>query len=189
MRVSSHPPSCVGHSSRARRRDTPPRRDSEACHMACVTACAVPAAPRKTRVCVSHKVSTKCALRLRGVGMSLSPRSRGTVVVPRVLPSTAELETAQLVSIAGFGVLIGSFAVILGLKGEPEPCPSCAQRGGEACIFCDATGRRESPVNISKTSRINDSVAGLTQRSPLECTACKGAGMILCKTCRGTGFK
>ena len=100
--------------------------------MACVTACAVPAAPRKTRVCVSHKVSTKCALRLRGVGMSLSPRTRGTVVVPRVLPSTAELETAQFVSIAGFGVLIGSFAVILGLKGEPEPCPlvRATRRGG-----------------------------------------------------------
>ena len=104
------------------------------------------------------------------------------------LPTAAELEAAQLATIAGFGVIIGGFAVALGLKGEPEPCPACAQRGGEECIFCDGTGRREAPVEITRKERNDDSVLGLTRRSPLECTACKGAGMILCKTCRGTGF-
>lgn len=85
-------------------------------------------------------------------------------------------------------MIIGGFAVALGLKDEPEPCPACAQRGGEECIFCEGTGRREAPVKITKRDRADDSVLGLTRRSPLECTACKGAGMILCKTCRGTGF-
>ena len=86
------------------------------------------------------------------------------------------------------GLLVGGFAVVLGLKGEPEPCPSCAQRGGEDCIFCDATGRREAPVKITKRDINDDSVLGLTRRNPFECTACKGAGMILCKTCKGSGF-
>ena len=104
------------------------------------------------------------------------------------LPTAAELEAAQLATIAGFGVIIGGFAVALGLKGEPESCPACAQRGGEECIFCDGTGRREAPIEITRKERNDDSVLGLTRRSPLECTACKGAGMILCKTCRGTGF-
>ncbi len=113
---------------------------------------------------------------------------RGRVALAAAPPSGADLEAAQLASIAGFGVIIGGFAVALGLKGEPEPCPACAQRGGEECIFCEGTGRREAPVKITKRDRADDSVLGLTRRSPLECTACKGAGMILCKTCRGTGF-
>ena len=113
---------------------------------------------------------------------------RGRVALAAAPPSGADLEAAQLASIVGFGVIIGGFAVALGLKGEPEPCPACAQRGGEECIFCEGTGRREAPVKITKRDRADDSVLGLTRRSPLECTACKGAGMILCKTCRGTGF-
>ena len=91
-----------------------------------------------------------------------------------------ELEAAQLWSVAGLGLFIGVAAV--------EPCPACAQRGGEECIFCTGTGRREAPIKVTKRDLNDDSVLGLTRRNPLECTACKGAGMILCKTCRGTGF-
>lgn len=131
-----------------------------------------------------------CASRQAGVAARRGGRpDRGRHrVALAALPTAAELEAAQLASIAGFGVIIGGFAVALGLKGEPEPCPACAQRGGEDCIFCDATGRREAPIDITRRDRNDDSVLGLTRRSPLECTACKGAGMILCKTCRGTGF-
>lgn len=161
------------------------RRASPLASMTCWTCHATPAAPL-TRVCGAGRSK---ALQTKKRSVWTSRHGRGVHLVPTVLPSTAELETAQLASIAGFGVLIGSFAVGLGLKGEPEPCPACAQRGGEDCIFCDATGRRDAPVNISKRDRNDDSVMGLTRRSPLECTACKGAGMILCKTCRGTGFK
>ena len=144
------------------------------------TARAAPAAPlTHARVnCTTRRSATRVPTARRGVSS-----------VPRAIPSTAELEAAQLASIAGFGAVIGAFAVGLGLKGEPEPCPACAQRGGETCIFCDGTGRRDAPVKISQRDRNDDSVLGLTRRSPLECTACKGAGMILCKTCRGTGFK
>ena len=149
--------------------------------MASWTARAAPAAPlTRARVNSTPRRSATC------VPTGRRGASRG---VPRAIPSTAELEAAQLASIAGFGAVIGAFAVGLGLKGEPEPCPACAQRGGEACIFCDGTGRRDAPVVVSKRDRNDDSVLGLTRRSPLECTACKGAGMILCKTCRGTGFK
>ena len=148
--------------------------------MASWTARAAPAAaPTRARVDTNSRRSATCVPTGR----------RGASSVPREIPSTAELEAAQLASIAGFGAVIGAFAVGLGLKGEPEPCPACAQRGGEACIFCDGSGRRDAPVKISKRDRNDDSVLGLTRRSPLECTACKGAGMILCKTCRGTGFK
>ena len=84
-------------------------------------------------------------------------------------------------------MIIGGFAVALGLKGEPEPCPACAQRGARVHLL-RRHGRREAPVEITRKERNDDSVLGLTRRSPLECTACKGAGMILCKTCRGTGF-
>ena len=111
----------------------------------------------------------------------------GSAVVRAMGPE--ELEAAQLWSVAGLGLFIGIAAVGSGLKGEPEPCPACAQRGGEECIFCTGTGRREAPIKVSKRDFNDDSILGLTRRNPLECTACKGTGMILCKTCRGTGFK
>ena len=65
---------------------------------------------------------------------------------------------------------------------------ACAQTGGEPCIFCDGTGRRDTALKVSKSDMNDDSVMGLTRRSPYECTVCKGAGMILCKTCKGSGF-
>ncbi len=43
-------------------------------------------------------------------------------------------------------------------------------------------------MKITKRDINDDSVLGLTRRNPFECTACKGAGMILCKTCKGSGF-
>lgn len=148
---------------------------------------------------------------------------------------------------------------------EPETCVRNANvishgfsKFGFAVVnlYRYAAGRREAPIKVSQRQRNDDSVMGLTRRSPLECTvglglarthasshrfslrthsplhrsllltrclsaqallhsslltrvvypfqalvvlccvsrgpcraACKGAGMILCKTCRGTGFK
>ena len=97
-------------------------------------------------------------------------------------------ETNQAISVVATSILFGGLAIVQGLKSEPKPCPSCATLGGEACIFCNATGRRETPIEITKKDRRDDSVLGLTRRSPMECTGCKGAGMILCKTCKGSGY-
>ncbi len=97
-------------------------------------------------------------------------------------------ETNQAISAVATSVIFGGLAIAQGLKSEPKPCPSCATSGGEACIFCNAMGRRETPIEITKRERRDDSVLGLTRRSPMECTACKGAGMILCKTCKGSGY-
>ena len=79
-------------------------------------------------------------------------------------------------------------ALALGAKREPAPCPSCATAGGERCVFCDATGRRATPIEITQRDRNDDGVLGLTRRNPYECTACKGAGMILCRNCKGSGY-
>ena len=97
-------------------------------------------------------------------------------------------ETNQAISVVATSILFGGLAIVQGLKSEPKPCPSCATSGGEACIFCNATGRRETPIEITQKDRRDDSVLGLTRRSPMECTGCKGAGMILCKTCKGSGY-
>ena len=96
---------------------------------------------------------------------------RGMLTVTAAVPSPDELEAAQKLTVLATAVVFGGLAVGLGLKGEPEPCPACAQRGGETCIFCDGTGRREAPIKISKRERNDDSILGLTRRSPLECTA------------------
>jgi hypothetical protein len=109
-----------------------------------------------------------------------------SLIDPSVMGSE---ETNQAVVVVATSIFFGGLAIIQGVKpDEPKPCPSCATAGGEACIFCNSTGRRETPVDTSKRELRDDSVLGLTRRSPMECTGCKGAGMILCKTCKGTGY-
>jgi hypothetical protein len=98
-------------------------------------------------------------------------RGRRDLPVTAVLPTDEALEAAQRLNAIAIALVFGGLAVGLGLKGEPEPCPACAQRGGEACIFCDATGRREAPIKVSKRDANDDSIMGLTRRSPMECTA------------------
>lgn len=84
---------------------------------------------------------------------------RGLSTVTAAVPASAEeLEAAQRLTVFATALVFGGFAVGLGLKGEPEPCPACAQRGGEECIFCDGTGRREAPIKVSKRERNDDSI-------------------------------
>ena len=84
---------------------------------------------------------------------------RGLLTVTAAVPASAEeLEAAQRLTVFATALVFGGFAVGLGLKGEPEPCPACAQRGGEDCIFCDATGRREAPIKVSQRERNDDSI-------------------------------
>ena len=92
----------------------------------------------------------------------------------RALDGVDPYETTQLVSVAGTVAALGLTALALGAKGEPKPC--------------DASGRRSTPVKITQRDRNDDGVLGLTRRNPYECTACKGAGMILCRACRGSGY-
>ena len=62
-------------------------------------------------------------------------------------------ETNQAISVVATSILFGGLAIVQGLKSEPKPCPSCATSGGEACIFCNGTGRRETPIEITKKDR------------------------------------
>ena len=106
----------------------------------------------------------------------------------RALDGVDPYETTQLVSVAGTVAALGLTALALGAKGEPKPCAACSTTGGEPCAFCDASGRRSTPVKITQRDRNDEGVLGLTRRNPYECTACKGAGMILCRACRGSGY-
>uniref|UniRef100_A0A0E0ERH7 Uncharacterized protein n=1 Tax=Oryza meridionalis TaxID=40149 RepID=A0A0E0ERH7_9ORYZ len=62
-----------------------------------------------------------------------------------------------------------SLSLVLGLKGDPVPCERCAGNGGTKCVFCnDGKMKVENGV--------------------VECRVCKGAGLILCKKCSGSGY-
>lgn len=62
-----------------------------------------------------------------------------------------------------------ALSLILGLKGDPVPCERCAGNGGTKCVFC----------NDGKMKQENGMV---------DCRVCKGAGLILCKKCGGSGY-
>jgi hypothetical protein len=147
--------------------------------------------PLTTRVVVASTSSSPSTRARSIVGHSPGfAYRRSTRVDATPLDATGgdPYELTQLMSVAGTVAALGATALALGARGEPKPCAACAASGGEPCAFCDATGRRTTPIRVSKSDRDSDGVLGLTRRNPYECTACKGAGMILCRACRGSGY-
>ncbi|WVZ68670.1 hypothetical protein U9M48_017584 [Paspalum notatum var. saurae] len=75
----------------------------------------------------------------------------------------------QTIIIAAAVVSAVSLSLSLGLKGDPVPCDRCAGNGGTKCVFCnDGKMKVENGV--------------------VECRVCRGAGLILCKKCAGSGY-
>ncbi|RLM92010.1 hypothetical protein C2845_PM08G26820 [Panicum miliaceum] len=75
----------------------------------------------------------------------------------------------QTIIIAAAVISAVSFSLVLGLKGDPVPCDRCAGNGGTKCVFCnDGKMKVENGV--------------------VECRVCRGAGLILCKKCAGSGY-
>uniref|UniRef100_A0A7C9E354 Uncharacterized protein n=1 Tax=Opuntia streptacantha TaxID=393608 RepID=A0A7C9E354_OPUST len=62
-----------------------------------------------------------------------------------------------------------ALSLFLGLKGDPVPCERCAGNGGTKCVFCN-NGKMK------------------TETGQVDCKVCKGAGLILCKKCGGSGY-
>ncbi|KAK1600839.1 hypothetical protein QYE76_007547 [Lolium multiflorum] len=62
-----------------------------------------------------------------------------------------------------------SLSLVLGLKGDPVPCERCAGNGGTKCVFC-SDGKMKADNGV------------------VECRVCRGAGLILCKKCAGSGY-
>ncbi|XP_054818342.1 LOW QUALITY PROTEIN: protein BUNDLE SHEATH DEFECTIVE 2, chloroplastic [Prosopis cineraria] len=85
-----------------------------------------------------------------------------------VSSSSINFDTQTLLVTVSVLVAI-ALSLVLGLKGDPVPCERCGGNGGTKCIFC----------NNGKMMQDK----GLT-----DCRVCKGAGLILCKKCGGSGY-
>ncbi|XP_040376058.1 protein BUNDLE SHEATH DEFECTIVE 2, chloroplastic [Oryza brachyantha] len=102
---------------------------------------------------------------------SSSPRPR-SIVTPAAYGYGGDvmrpLDTQTLL-IGAAVVSAVSLSLVLGLKGDPMPCDRCAGNGGTKCVFCnDGKMKVENGV--------------------VDCRVCKGAGLILCKKCSGSGY-
>ncbi|KAF7037990.1 hypothetical protein CFC21_048242 [Triticum aestivum] len=75
----------------------------------------------------------------------------------------------QTFIIAASVVTAVSLSLVLGLKGDPVPCDRCAGNGGTKCVFCN-DGKMKADNGV------------------VECRVCRGAGLILCKKCSGSGY-
>ncbi|GMI94603.1 hypothetical protein like AT3G44020 [Hibiscus trionum] len=62
-----------------------------------------------------------------------------------------------------------ALSLFLGLKGDPVSCDRCAGNGGTKCVFCEDGKMKQETGSI-------------------DCRVCKGAGLILCKKCGGSGY-
>ena len=103
----------------------------------------------------------------------------------------------QDVIMGGAVVRMGGAAVINGIKNDdPEICPSCAGSGGVRCFACDATGKMTG-LGLEELGKARSAAGRGSGRdafgrrnsvSNRECIACKGAGMLFCKRCSGSGY-
>ena len=96
--------------------------------------------------------------------------------------------TLQELLVGGAVAAAGVAAVYNSMQGEPEICSLCAGTGGVKCFVCEGSGKlaadREALPAASAAARQRDPVA----RRRCECVACKGAGLIFCKQCTGSGY-
>uniref|UniRef100_A0ACD5W3A3 Uncharacterized protein n=1 Tax=Avena sativa TaxID=4498 RepID=A0ACD5W3A3_AVESA len=111
--------------------------------------------------------------------------SRGAKAPPAPLASPAPPSRPRVVVVAAYGggppadtqtfiiaaSVVGavSLSLVLGLKGDPVPCDRCAGNGGTKCVFCN-DGKMKAENGV------------------VECRVCRGAGLILCKKCAGSGY-
>uniref|UniRef100_A0A2P2QRP9 Uncharacterized protein n=1 Tax=Rhizophora mucronata TaxID=61149 RepID=A0A2P2QRP9_RHIMU len=81
-------------------------------------------------------------------------------------PFALDTQTA-LATVSVFAAI--ALSLFWGLKGDPVPCDRCAGNGGTKCVFCD-NGKMKLEMRL------------------VDCKVCKGAGLILCKKCAGSGY-
>ncbi|KAJ3696135.1 hypothetical protein LUZ60_001512 [Juncus effusus] len=97
-------------------------------------------------------------------------RSRAVVAAPRAFldGGVRPIDTQTLI-VSGAVLAAISLSLFLGLKGDPVPCERCAGNGGTKCVFCtDGKMRQENGL--------------------VNCFVCKGAGLVFCKKCGGSGY-
>ncbi|CAM0883476.1 unnamed protein product [Alopecurus aequalis] len=140
------------------------------------------------------RASSLCScpsFRLSSSPVSTSPPSfpsRRHKAPPALLTPSAPPSRPRLLTTAAYGggTLLGpadtqtfliaaavigavSLSLVLGLKGDPVPCERCAGNGGTKCVFCNE-GKMKADNGV------------------VECRVCRGAGLILCKKCAGSGY-
>ncbi|KAG2436817.1 hypothetical protein HXX76_006339 [Chlamydomonas incerta] len=107
-------------------------------------------------------------------------------------------ETLQDIIVGGAVVGAVSVALYSGLKKDPVPCSLCQGTGGIRCFACGGDGRN---ATVSRDD-LYDSKSALgggappPKRDPLgrsinprDCKVCRGAGLVLCSQCKGSGFQ
>ncbi|KAM0827098.1 hypothetical protein ACQ4PT_068421 [Festuca glaucescens] len=99
---------------------------------------------------------------------SPAPPSRPRVVAAAAYGGGAPVDTQTFI-IAASVIGAVSLSLVLGLKGDPVPCERCAGNGGTKCVFC-SDGKMKADNGV------------------VECRVCRGAGLILCKKCAGSGY-
>ena len=102
----------------------------------------------------------------------------------------------QDVLVGGAIALAAGAALVNGLKSDdPVTCESCQGTGGTRCFACGGEGKMGGVklIKFENEKEQTDPVIkrdffGRDQSNPRQCIACRGAGTILCRGCKGRGF-
>ncbi|GMH43848.1 hypothetical protein BSKO_11782 [Bryopsis sp. KO-2023] len=107
--------------------------------------------------------------------------------IPQPLLEMASVDPGLTQTILLGGLVVGSisYAVVNGLKKDPEICTRCGGSGGAKCFGCEGTGVMDVPRDLIYDNKL-DFVS--KSNDARRCRACKGAGMVFCRNCRGSGY-
>lgn len=115
---------------------------------------------------------------------SASSASAAIERASRLCPHATDPALMQEILVGGAIASAVSAAFVNGIKQEPSVCSCCAGNGGIKCFACEGAGRL-TPVKMEDSNK-RDALG--RSRNRLECRACKGAGLLFCKQCNGTGY-
>ncbi|XP_042432024.1 protein BUNDLE SHEATH DEFECTIVE 2, chloroplastic-like [Zingiber officinale] len=127
-----------------------------------------PSLPPLSSPCHLHSLAERCCHGPRLSYSSPHKSARPFRASASLYSGGRPLDTQTLIVTAATIAAV-SLSLFLGLKGDPVPCERCGGNGGTKCVFC-------SDGKMTQETRLVD------------CRVCKGAGLILCKKCGGSGY-
>ncbi|KAG1665286.1 hypothetical protein FOA52_015863 [Chlamydomonas sp. UWO 241] len=98
----------------------------------------------------------------------------------------------QDVLVGGTVLTVIAAALAGGLKKDPVVCDLCQGNGGTRCFVCAGEGKnlisRDELLAGEGEAPKRSKGMGPAGGNPRDCKVCRGAGLIGCSKCKGSGY-
>lgn len=100
----------------------------------------------------------------------------------------ADPNAMQEAIMGGSVALAASAALLNSVAKEPESCPQCRGTGVRVqCFACEGSGKMTS-APLEQQAAAGSRLDLASKDKSRECRVCKGAGVLFCQKCNGSGY-